>query len=227
VGIGEQAELMARRGVRKDGRVAADDQRDVERAILGATERLLADRRFDELTVADILAVAGVSRASFYFYFESKYAVLADLVRHAVAEGHEAAQPWLGHAGDRPPAGEIRSGILDGARLWSAHAPLLRAIVENWRSDPGLSKLWTELMDGYTKSTAERIQRDRASGLAPETSINAGTLAATLTWLGERVYYLAAIGQPPFDDQDRLVDTLTEIWLAAVYHGSPPESPPR
>src|SRR6266498_1352519 len=175
------------RAMARPTRTSRAEDRKLRETILTATGRLLADRRFDELTVADILAVAGVSRASFYFYFESKYAVLADLVRHAVAEGHEAAQPWLGHAGDRPPAGEIRSGILDGARLWSAHAPLLRAIVENWRSDPGLSKLWTELMDGYTKSPAERIQRDRASGLAPETSINAGTLAATLTWLGERV----------------------------------------
>jgi TetR/AcrR family transcriptional regulator, ethionamide resistance regulator len=218
---------MARRGARKGGRPVADEQRDVERAILDATERLLAERRLDELSVADILTAANVSRASFYFYFESKYAVLADLLRRAVAEGHEAAQPWLGHTGERPPAEEIRSGILDGARLWRARAPLLRAIVESWRSDPGLSELWTELMDGYTKSTADRIRRDRASGLAPETSVDAYTLAATLTWLGERVYYLAAIGQPPFDDQDRLVGALTEIWLAAVYNGPPPDSPLR
>jgi TetR/AcrR family transcriptional regulator, ethionamide resistance regulator len=215
---------MARRGARKGGRPAADEQRDVERAILDATEGLLAERRLDELSVADILTAAGVSRASFYFYFESKYAVLADLVRRAVAEGHEAARPWLGHAGD-PPADEIRSGILDGARLWSARAPVLRAIVEHWRSDPGLSELWTELMAGSTRRTAARIRRDRASGLAAGTAVDADTVAATLTWLGERLYYLAAIGQPPFDDQDRLVDTLTEFWLAVVYHGPPPTAP--
>ncbi len=41
-------------------------------------------------------------------------------------------------------------------------------------------------------------------------------MAAALTWLGERLYYLAAIGVPPFDDEDKLVDVLTHIWLTAL-----------
>src|SRR4051812_23832534 len=115
---------MNRRATRKETR-AAGDSRELERAILAATERLLAERRFDELSVADILAAAGVSRASFYFYFASKHAVLAELVRGAVAEGHLAAQPWLAHTGDSTPAEEIRNGIADGASLWRAKAPVL------------------------------------------------------------------------------------------------------
>jgi hypothetical protein len=35
-------------------------------------------------------------------------------------------------------------------------------------------------------------------------------LATTLTWLGERLYYLVTIGVAPFDDQDMLVDVLTQ-----------------
>ena len=31
-------------------------------------------------------------------------------------------------------------------------------------------------------------------------------VAASLTWLGERLYYLAAAAVPPFDDQDVLID---------------------
>ena len=211
---------MSRRTARKETR-AAGESRDVERAILEATERLLAEYRFDELSVADILGAAGVSRASFYFYFEGKHAVLAELVRSAVAEGHEAARPWIEYAGDGTPADEIRGGIADGARLWRAKAPVLRAIVENWRSDPGLTELWTELMESYTRRAAERIARDRASGLARESSIDASTMAGALTWLGERLYYLAALDEPPFDDETRLIDTLTEIWLATVYTSAP------
>src|SRR5690242_4496475 len=63
--------------------------------ILTATRQLLDARRFDTLSVADILAEASVSRASFYFYFASKQEVLAELVRAAVQEGQEAAEPWL------------------------------------------------------------------------------------------------------------------------------------
>ena len=45
--------------------------------ILAATERLLAERSFADLAVSEILTAAGVSRGSFYFYFDSKHDVLA------------------------------------------------------------------------------------------------------------------------------------------------------
>ena len=35
--------------------------------------------------------------------------------------------------------------------------------------------------------------------------------------LGERLYYLAATGIPPFDDQATLVSTLLRIWISALY----------
>jgi hypothetical protein len=34
-------------------------------------------------------------------------------------------------------------------------------------------------------------------------------------------HYLAAIDQPPFDDEARLIDALTDIWLAVIYNGPP------
>ncbi|HEY1325053.1 MAG TPA: helix-turn-helix domain-containing protein, partial [Streptosporangiaceae bacterium] len=77
------------------GRAADRNARDLREAILDAARDLLAERRFDQISVADILTAADVARGSFYFYFESKHDVLAELVRRAVAAGHEAAQPWL------------------------------------------------------------------------------------------------------------------------------------
>ncbi|MBE1592379.1 hypothetical protein ACFPOI_17180 [Nonomuraea angiospora] len=46
------------------------------------------------------------------------------------------------------------------------------------------------------------------------------TVAASLTWLGERLYYLAASGVPPFDDEQVLIDILTSAWTAML-HGRP------
>lgn len=208
---------MGAPAARRTRRSEADTQRDVRDRILQATERLLGKRRFDELSVADILEASGVSRASFYFYFEGKHAVLADLVRGAVEQGLGAAQPWLEHEQHGSPEEAVRQGIRGGAQLWRERAPVLRAIVENWRSDPALSALWTELMDRFTRETIQRIERDRELGAAPESELDPALLASTLTWLGERLYYLAAIGQAPFDQEDRLVDALAEVWLALVY----------
>lgn len=198
------------------------DQRDVPTAILDATEQLLAQQRFDELSVADILSAAQVSRASFYFYFESKYAVLGELVRRVVQQAQAVADPWV-EEDVRPPEHTLRQGTSQGLQLWIQHAPVLRAIVEHWRSDERLAALWTEMMDGFTQAATHRIERDRAAGRAPRTSVDAPTLASTLTWMSERIYYLAAIGHPGFQDEQQVMDVLVEVWLSVIYSGPPPQ----
>jgi hypothetical protein len=101
------------------------------------------------------------------------------------------------------------------------HAPVLRAIVENWRSDEKLTVLWMEMMEGFTQAAIHRIERDRAAGRAPRTSVDASTLASTLTWMSERIYYLAAIGHPAFRDEQQVIDALTDVWLSVIYNGPP------
>jgi AcrR family transcriptional regulator len=203
-----------------------DGTTDLREAILAATAGLLARKSFGDLAVGDILTAAGVSRGSFYFYFDSKHDVLAELVRRAVAAGHAAAEPWLaGSAGRSDPADPVaalRTGITAGAELWRASAPVLRAIVENWRTDPRLEALWAGQMQTFTDATVAQLDADpRARERLAGQDIPA--LASALTWLGERLYYLAATGTPPFDDQDTLVATLLHIWTTALY-AEPPEA---
>jgi AcrR family transcriptional regulator len=192
-------------------------QRDVREAILTATEALLGRRRFSDLAVADILEEAGVSRASFYFYFPSKYAVLGELAQRAVTSGHAAGQPWLTHGNTDDPKATLRHGIADGARVWSRHAPVLRAVVENWRDDPELTALWIELMGSYTDAAARRIEQDRLTTGAATAAADVRSITAALTWLSERLYYLAAIEVAPFDNRDTLVDALVQVWTATLY----------
>jgi TetR/AcrR family transcriptional regulator, ethionamide resistance regulator len=202
---------------RRQGRRAAarsGDGADLREAILAATATLLADHDFGELAVSEILTAAGVSRGSFYFYFDSKHDVLGELVRRAVAQGHAAAAPWLANPAD--PAAALRAGITAGAELWQASAPILRAIVENWRSDPRLTALWLEQMQSFTDATIAQITADpRALRRLSDQEIPA--LASALTWLGERLYYLAATNTPPFDNRDTLVSTLLHIWTSTLY----------
>ncbi len=208
---------------RPHGRRSAATGADAElrEAILAATAGLLAEKSFGDLAVGDILAAAGVSRGSFYFYFDSKHDVLAELVRRAVTAGHAAAEPWLASpGGPADPAAALRVGITAGAELWRASAPVLRAIVENWRTDPRLEALWADQMQTFTDATVAQLGADpRARERLAGQDIPA--LASALTWLGERLYYLAVTGTPPFDDQDTLVATLLHIWTATLYAEPP------
>jgi len=202
---------------RPPGRRAArngEDRPELRETILAATAGLLADHAFSDLAVSDILTSAGVSRGSFYFYFDSKHDVLAELVRRAVAQGHQAATPWLAGPPDKIAA--LRAGITAGARLWQSNAPTLRAIVENWRTDPRLTALWLEQMQSFTDATVAQITAD-PQVLRRLDGLDIAAVASSLTWLGERLYYLAATGTPPFDNQDTLVATLLHIWTSTLY----------
>ncbi|GAA4588681.1 AcrR family transcriptional regulator [Actinoplanes octamycinicus] len=179
--------------------------------ILDGFHELLRERTFDSLSVAEIITAAGVSRASFYFYFAGKQAVLAEVVRRAVGAGHQAAQPWV--RGSADPREALRAGVEAGADLWLSHAPVLRAIVESWASDPQLRELWLAQMATFTEAAVARIEADPAR----LDGVDVRALAASLTWAGERLYYLAACGVPPFDDRAVLVDTLTHLWVSALY----------
>jgi AcrR family transcriptional regulator len=214
----------APRSARRSG--VAPASADLRERILSATRELLRQRRFDALSVADILAAAEVSRASFYFYFPSKQAVLGELVREAVTQGQQAAQSWID--GQQDPVDALRAGVSDGARLWRDNAGVLMAIVESWGSDEGLRALWLEQMNLFTDAAAARINSD------PQVRQRLGTVdvhavAASLTWLGERLYYLAAAGVAPFDNEEVLIDSLTNAWTSILYgHAvTHPTSPPR
>jgi TetR/AcrR family transcriptional regulator, ethionamide resistance regulator len=206
---GPPARRQGRRAAPRDG-----GGPDLREAILAATTGLLADHDFGDLAVSDILTAAGVSRGTFYFYFDSKHDVLAELVRRAVAQGHAAAAPWLANPAD--PADALRAGITAGAELWRSSAPVLRAIVENWRADPRLTALWLEQMQTFTDATIAQLSADPRVGRRLS-GVDIPALASALTWLGERLYYLAATNTPPFDDQDTLVATLLHIWTSALY----------
>ncbi len=209
------------RAPRVDGRrssSAAGQDAALRESILTATSGLLVERRFGDLSVAEIVLAAEVSRGTFYFYFDSKQDVLAVLVRRAVEQGLEAAEPWLAGPADRIAA--LRHGIGVGADLWARNAPVLRAIVESWQTDPRLKDLWMQQMQSFTEATAAQIDRDREA-MAHLAGRDSGAVASALTWLGERLYYLAACQVPPFDDGDTLIDTLLYVWASTLY-GEPP-----
>lgn len=135
-------------------------------------------------------------------------------MREAVGRGQQAARPWTG--GQQDPISALRSGIEAGATLWSENAGVLTAIVDSCGSDEQLRQLWLDQMDTFTDAALARIRAD-PDILRHLDGLDVHAVAASLTWLGERLYYLAATGVPPFDDRAVLVNTLTYAWVRTLY----------
>jgi AcrR family transcriptional regulator len=194
---------------------------DIEQSVCDATERLLSTHRFADLSVADILGEAGVSRASFYFYFASKYALLSAVSERAVDEVYAVTQTWLHRAESEPPLDALRTAMRGAVSRWSAHGPVLRAIVESSPSAPEIDAQWKRLIARFTAAAAEQIERERAAGVAPA-GVDAHALGTMLTWMTERALYLmVSSGEPGFADADVLVETLAGVWWRAIYGAEP------
>ncbi len=183
--------------------------------IMSATRDLLSQKRYSEVSVADILAASGAAKGSFYFYFASKEDLLEALVHEAVVGGLAAAETWTG--GDSAdPVEALRVGAAAGARLWRDQAPVLRAIVEARGTDADLDAAWRGQMQEFRDAALARLEGDddAAAWLDGRDPV---AVVTALTWLSERVYYLAATASAPFDDEQVVVDVLADLWGLALY----------
>jgi AcrR family transcriptional regulator len=200
-----------------------EERTDVRAAILSAAERLLENRRLDELTVVDMIEEAGVSRASFYMYFESKHAVVAALAEVVTTKVFDKEWgPWL--SGCEPHKQEI---LVDHMRatiaLWHKHRGVLVATAAGWRTHAEAYSAWGDIMRSYIADTRAYIERARAAGAAPP-GLDAGILAGLLVWGNESALYLRLTGQAPEfadEDEERLAITLAGLWWRAIYADSP------
>jgi len=80
-------------------------------------------------------------------------------------------------------------------------------------------------MDSFARTALTRLRDDQeaAAWLAGRDPV---PIVMSLSWLGERVYYLAATGTAPFGDEQTVVDVLTDAWTLALY-GRRGTDPPR
>jgi TetR/AcrR family transcriptional regulator, ethionamide resistance regulator len=193
-------------------RPSGDDR---EQAILATAERLLEERSFAEISVDDLAKGAGLSRPTFYFYFKSKEAVLQSLIEPVIA----SVDSEIDGAMQRLPA-DPRVGWRDGIdaffTAFASRPALSRAAREALATSTELRAVWTGFMQKWIDQTAALITAERARGSAPET-VPAADLATSLNQMNERTMMAALSAEAPSVDPDRVVDTLTHIWVNSIY----------
>ena len=190
-----------------------------EAKILDTAEQLLGKRPLSAITVDELARGAGISRPSFYFHFESREAVLRALAERIVDQLSDASDRWLERGGD-PPAAAIRRTLAGILALWHAHGPVLRAMIEAGAGDAELRRFWTGVGKGFVDATAKTIERERAAGVAIE-GPDARDLAAVLVAMNDRVFYDHSRHRRSAAEDERLIETLSAVWLRAVYGGLP------
>ena len=182
-----------------------------EEAILATCERLLAEKPLGEIGVDELAAGADISRPTFYFYFESKDAVLRTLVERLADAMYADAASFLARD-DEDPELTISRSIGAAADQWREHGPVLRAAVEAWGTVPELQAFWEAIIGRFVDQAAARIAQEGVVGEA-----EAESLAKALIWMNERCFYTSSLGTGAALGDDELVPTLTAIWLRAIF----------
>jgi AcrR family transcriptional regulator len=185
-------------------------------AILAATERLLQDETLDELSVAQILTGANISRATFYFYFASKDdAFIALLTRFM--DGHVPRFEAIMADVDRRRSPDLlRADIAGWLSIEPPHQVIIRSAVEEWPRRPELRDAYLSGQRRLSKALARAIDQDRKAGVAVA-SIPSNQLAAGWMWTMERAWYQAVGGAAHLRDVAVVRDALAATLVAAVY----------
>ena len=197
---------------RRSTRPSGDDR---EQAILATAERLLEERAFADVSVDDLAKGAGLSRPTFYFYFKSKEAVLLSLLEPLIARG-DAEFEGAAQRLPTDPRRMWRHGINAFFSAFGSHRAVARAATEALATSSELRAMWSGYMQKWIDQTAIMITAERARGAAPET-IPAADLATSLNQMNERTMMAALSAEQPAVAEDRLVDTLTHIWVSSIY----------
>ena len=173
---------------------------------------------FTELSVDRLATAAGISRASFYVYFEDKGDLLLRLAGRVFENLADAGERWwrVAQRLDSADAAAAMSGIIAGYR---EHQPLLVALGELAAYDPQVGAAYQELLTDISVRLAAVIDAGQQAG-AIRTELPAATTASVLTWMTERACQQNLPSRPTSYDAE-LAEALTQIVWATLYLEAP------
>jgi TetR/AcrR family transcriptional regulator, ethionamide resistance regulator len=187
----------------------------IERQLLDATERLMRDgASFTELSVDRLSTEAGISRASFYIYFEDKGDLLRRLAGQVFGDLAEDAERWWSVAWRHNPE-DVRAAMAAIIASYRRHQPVLVALNEMAAYDPLVAATYRDLLTGISARLTQVIEDGQADG-SIRRELPAATTASVLSWMVERACQQNLPTQPAAYDVE-LATTLTEIVWAALY----------
>ena len=198
------------------GRQGREQRREhMESRLLDATERLMGDgASFTELSVDRLAGEAGISRASFYIYFEDKGHLLRRLAAAVFDDLAAAGELWWSVADRRNPD-DLTAAIAGIVATYRRHQPVLIALSEMAGYDQVTAQTYRDLLTAISQRVHRVIDSGQADG-SIRPGIPAAATASALTLMVERACQLNLPAQPP-DYDAQLTDTLVEIIWAALY----------
>jgi len=195
-------------------RTRGDRQRE---AIVTAVRELLEQRSFGDLSVSTISERAGIARSGFYFYFDSKYAVLAVILADFLEELDELTHGFAPRSADESPSVFAKRMVGSAAAVFAGNHPVMRACTVAQNTDAQIREMMNDVQDTVIDKIVGVVEQDSgARPISADLRALVRTLTATtaMTLAGDSGF----IGRG--EERARAVQIVEKLWLTALWGGS-------
>ncbi|MGH8912699.1 MAG: TetR/AcrR family transcriptional regulator [Acidimicrobiia bacterium] len=182
-------------------------------AILDAAVRLFAERGYNATRMADVAESLGLHKPALYYYFDSKEAVLVELIRTRVGTALDALRAIA--ASPRLPADKISEAVRTHLRVFHEHPHLYTVFNSEKLHAVSLeaAAIVDDLGRHYEKLWEDMLSEGVASGaLRPDLDIPV-TMKAILGQLNSTLSWFTADGRLTIE---QLSDLYVELVILSV-----------
>jgi AcrR family transcriptional regulator len=192
-------------------RSRGDRQRE---AIVTAVRELLQEGSFADLSVSTISERAGVARSGFYFYFDSKYAVLAVILADAGDLLDNLTHHFAPREPGETPATFAKRMVGSAAAVYANDDPVLKACAVARNTDAQIREMMDDFYDGIIEKLIALLEQDSdARPISDDLPALVRTLAAVTSFTLTQDSAFVGRGEDPA----RAVDIVERLWLSAFW----------
>jgi AcrR family transcriptional regulator len=191
-------------------------RRDALRAqVLSVVEQQLrSGATYADVSVADVVAEAGISRSTFYAYFVDKTTLLRTWYAEFTEVILDAAQAWWSLDGTATKD-DVRAALERIMDAYRAHPELMAATHEAIGTDHGVRQAVDAAMRRYIDGLGAHIETGQAGGYV-DPSLPAAETAYWLQWMAERGLHQMARAESESSRQ-RLAEAYAGIVWNTLY----------
>jgi TetR/AcrR family transcriptional regulator, ethionamide resistance regulator len=187
----------------------------LSRHFVGVVEGLVENGvRYADLSVEAIITAGGISRSTFYVYFDDKGDLLVAMARDVIGDLLADGASWWELPVDATSE-DLRTALRVPIDTYRKHQTILGAIAETAAYDPRAQEQQQNLIDQVVAALTSYIGDAQAAGVA-DTHVDAARTAQWLIWMIERGLY-QLVGTADDVEVERQLDALVEIVWRVVY----------
>jgi AcrR family transcriptional regulator len=160
-----------------------------------------------------------VARSGFYFYFDSKYAVLAQIMAEAAEELEELTQYFAPRQPGESPEQFAKRMVGSAATVYAHNDPVIAACNVARHTDIEIRDILDQQFEGLLRQIVGVVEAEMKAGTAHPISDDIPTLVRTLLGATALVLTDDPILAGRNADLDRRVRVVEQLWLHSLWGG--------